>query len=141
MGKAQDTCASDAHATTSTIESLRTLAAAEFEPWEGRPEDSDVVPANDYVSTTIMPETRLGLMVVHKSKAELVEIFREMHANPSSDDLSHTLAMDFVDGIGHAKAYHKAMFELCKIAEARALSAMAVIALDGEVAEAGGVHA
>jgi hypothetical protein len=110
------------------------LAGHDFSAWEGRPEDSDVVPTSAEYHDGPAINLRLCLVVMHKDKQKLVDIARAMWAEPASDEDDLNLFDAFFKNIQSAKAYATAMQSLAAAAEARCLVAMAAIANEAEAA-------
>lgn|GEM_PF-6563018 len=112
-------------------EKLAELAENDFEPLTQDATDTDVVPTNAYVSEHIMPPTRLALVTMFKTKAELVETCRALNDDsPEGPGEDGNLLTSLVDGIDFARNYHNGMATLCAGAHARLMTAVAVLATE-----------
>lgn len=113
-----------------TDDTMAALAASTFEAWEGRPEDSDVVPNALQYGKGPAIQLRMALTVMHKSKPELVEIARKMWEEPGMQEGDENLWDGFVENIKSAKVFAECMLELATGAEARCYAAIATLALE-----------
>jgi hypothetical protein len=113
-----------------TEDTMAILAASTWEAWEGRPEDSDIVPtASDYGKGFAI-QLRMCLSVMHKSKPELMEIAKSMWDQPGIQDGDENLWDGFVKNIQSAKVFAECMLELADTAEARCFAAVATLAAE-----------
>lgn len=70
------------------------IAASEWEAWEGRPEDSDMVPTKEEYGSQYAVQLRMCLAVMHKTKPELIEIARKMWAEGGIQDGDENMSTD-----------------------------------------------
>lgn len=108
------------------------LAGVSWEAWEGRPEDSDIVPTAQEYGKGPAVQLRMCLVVMHKTKPELVEIVRSMWDEPATKDGDQNLFDGFVKHIRSAKGFAEAMLALATAAEARCLGAVAALAMEDD---------
>src|SRR5688572_1795908 len=107
---------------------IAAMAALDWEAWDGRAEDSKLVPTERDYGSGPAPQLRLCLMVVHKNKPELVKIARSMWGEPSAEPEDQNLFDGFVKHIQSAKAFAEALLTLATTAEARCIAALASVA-------------
>lgn len=111
-------------------DTMAILAASNWEAWEGRPEDSDIVPTAAIYGKGPAIQLRMCLMIMHKSKPEMMEIAKGMWDQPGMQDGDENLWDGFVKNIQSAKVFAECMLELADTAEARCFAAIATLAAE-----------
>lgn len=122
MPETQDQTADDA--------AMAAMAAAAWEAWEGRPEDSDLVPTGPQFNAGPGQQLRMCLMVMHKTKPELVGIARSMWKEEGQQEGDQNMWHGFVSHIRSAKIFAECMLALATAAEARCLASVATLAAE-----------
>lgn len=103
------------------------MALHQFEAWEGRAEDNNCVPSNREYAEGIGIKLRVCLAIMHKSKAELIEMCEKAWADTDVEDAENVADMMFTH-VRQAVVFAECMATLTKAAESRFMVAMAALA-------------
>ena len=118
---------------TSREDEISILAGGDWQPWPGRPEDCDLVPTPEEYGRYYAVLFRLCVVVMHKSKAELIEVAAGMQNSPADDGDYETAFEGLLSQLAAAREFADGMHQLAVAAEARCLAAASSLAmqLDG----------
>ena len=109
---------------------MKATAAEDFPVWEGRPEDdTTTVPSPAVYGSDIAPRLRMCLMLMHRSKAQIIEACRGLEAQPREGQ-DGTLLDSFNEDIDFVLEFTDCMHTLAQAARARLLVAECNLALE-----------
>jgi hypothetical protein len=109
---------------------MKATAAEDFPVWEGPPEDdTTTVPTPQVYGSDIAPRLRICLMLMHRSKAQIIDACRGLDAQPR-DGQDGTMLDSLNEDIDLVVEFTDCMHTLAQAARARLLVAECNLALE-----------